>query len=60
MFKDMLIINNKMEKLYLKSEETLLIPEPPPWVGLGIPSPTVSQGCHILSPPSSDTKQEWS
>lgn len=57
MFKDMLIIINKMEKLYLKPEETLLIP----WVGLGIPSPTLTtQGCHSLSPPSGDTNQERS
>lgn len=30
MFKNMLIIINKMEKLYLKPEKTVLIPELPP------------------------------
>jgi len=58
----MLIIINKMEKLYLKPEETVLIPEPPPWgcaggVGLGIPTVT-GAGVTSWDPPSSNTSQE--
>lgn len=54
-----------MEKLYLKPEESVLIPEPPPWgcaggagLGLGIRTPSVTGGCRILRPPSSNTSQE--
>lgn len=50
MFKNMLIIINKMEKLYLKPEETVLITEPSPGAvleGQGWESPHCDWG----SPP---------